>query len=96
MRKSDAMGYSILPYVTWCRERGGKCHLVRLLRNCYLGLESRLCLPACAHLQKLSRGHCRVITKDFALWGWCPLGPLWKLCLLCRGDWSGNGGGDGI
>lgn len=60
--------------MTWCRERGGKCHLGMLLRSCFLGLESRLCLPACSHLLKVSRGHCRVITKDFCTLGLVSLG----------------------
>lgn len=96
MRKSDVMGYSTLPYVTWSRERGGKWHLGRLLRNSFLGLKSSLCLPACAHLLQLSRGRCRVITKGFCTLGLESLGTPLELCVLCQRAWPGSGGGSGI
>lgn len=36
------------------------------------------------------------LEKAFVPWGWCPLCPILKLYLLCQGELSGNGGGNGI
>jgi len=62
-----SLWYNILPYVKWCRksevENG---MIIRLLQNCFLGLEIRFCLPTwCIYLQKLSRVLYGVITEDF-------------------------------
>lgn len=66
-----SLWYSILPYVKWCRKSEVENGMVlRLLQNCFLGLESRLCLPAWhTRLLKLSRVRYRVVTEGFCTLG---------------------------
>lgn len=67
MKKSDVTVVQCSPVCEMIQESEvGYGTVVRLFQNCFLGLVSRLCLPArCALPLKLSRVRCRLVTEGF-------------------------------